>query len=1010
MKKILKTSIVLLSSLFALPVAFQSQATVYAEGEVTSTPTAEDLAKVEAAKDYLNLNVDLNTIVSNIYLPNKSLYNAAVTWASSNANVISKDGKVTRPAAGQQPIEVTLTATITVSSATATKEFKCRVLPSTPYTPAVTENFEENFNTYKTGLDISNYFNWDLSSGDEIAKIAETVKNNNTVGGDKVLDFQPLPTLYKDTIYRTTINVPQNSEMVFETYLMASGSLSGFRIEFARNSSVGISLGVQDSKFVLQETVDKNTITKEIGDCLDGVWYKVRVEMDMSQKLFHVYLHDYVQNEVTKLSVEAGQGFAPNTPTSFNYLRLKVLKGKNDLDSHVYLSNMILDKKEVLSDNTLGTNPNRAKGIGTIENYTESFLLVQNEALEIPEFVIHNRFKPDEILIKNTDYTIQETYGANGNVDVTKVGDYEKIYTISLIDTQETLVLRQVFHVDGLNDAADLDTFRIAPVVDDLNVNYVDKKVTISANIDRKNSTVYYVATDPDKPALSAQEVKNAAEGNDSSITIKGKQVLTSASFEIEVLGLDSNKEYNFYVVTENEKGVLSEVYKKEDVSVSVYNIESCDDFFFMCTDPDVQTTNFRLMKDLDFENYYWAASEITRPEYKGTFDGQGHTIRNLEIHAPYKKASLFYEFAGTFKNLTMIDCLLSGAESVGFIGGYAFLGATVSNVSMINCEVNYNTDGSSGDGYYGLVFGRCDKTGGGSVTIDRVNIENGIVNGPKYVGAMVGNLKGVSLTISNTYCQATVTNDNAASGLVSRTRSDSGTMLTVKDTYADITIPFAKKEVAVISGHLENKVVLENVLGKLTVQSMTQPTYYNNLTGRYGTTASCEFKNVYFFDPDVSALEEDSAVTPVSASRSVGTVITKEPENTQKWWETNTCFKNFDTNKNWRYDENKMRPVLRDSVIENLEFTAAEINQYIDAIGNKITSESIYYINKAKELYEYCKESERSQVHLDVLEKAEKDYEAYIAALNSALDSLDDVYQSVTGGIEWGYQPKEAQ
>ena len=1007
MKKILKVSLIALSSLFALPLAYNATHSLHAEGENSTEVDPTIQANLEIAKEYLKINSDLNNVVSNLYLPTRGLFSTQITWASSDTKVVTNSGVVTRPAVGSQPVDVTLTATLSLTGVTTTKEFKLHVLPALEYTETVESKFEEDFNSYKVGLDISNYFRWELSAGDDIAKIRDSVKDNNKIGEDNVLDFEPLVTLYKDSIYRTKINISAKS--VFETYIMSSGDKAGFYVELNNNSSNLISLGLVDGKFILQqkeqqqvgETTTTVTVNKEIGEYLDGVWYKLRLEIDPTTKKVKIYLYDYINNEIKNLtnSISTDGADFLFQQTSINYLRFRTSKGKSDLDSHVYISNILIDEATKVGEAQLDTNPNRTKGIGKIENFTSSYLLIQGETLNLEELKIYNRFKPTEVLAKDTDYEIKETYKDNKEVNTNTVGDYEKTITITLKETKEVKVLTQTFHVDDEEGTADLSTLRIAPIVDDLNTSYVDKKVSISANVDRKGAKVYYAALPAGSNALDAGGVKNASDQ-----TIHGLITVDGASFSQEVQGLENNKEYDFYVVTENEKGTLSEVYKKENISVNVYNIETAEDFYFMCTDPDVQTTSFRLMNDIDFKDYYWEAKEITRPTYKGTFDGQGHKIMNLEIDAPFKKSSLFYEFAGTFKNLVMENCHLAGGNSIGFIGGYGKGGAVVSNIRMKNCHIDVSKEASSGDGYYGLIFGRCEETGGSSVSIDHVNIEDCSVTGDKYVGAMVGNLQNISeLKITNTYCKASLTSDGAALGVVSRAR----TSLVIEDSYFDITVPFAKKEVAVIAGQVHSKVTLKNVLGKLKVISLTQPTYFNNFTGAYNSTASVEFENVYFFAPDTTSLSED-ALTSDAKSRSIGHIIYSEPQNNKEWWEKNTCFKNLDTMSHWYYDETLNRPALREEVKTSFEFTAAEVNHYIDLIGDKITSASAYYIRKARELYQYVKESEKSQVHLDKLEEAEAKYQQYLEELNNSLGFVDDVYGSLTGGIEWGYEKKE--
>lgn len=985
-----------LAALMFTPGVINNVVTANATGseEVAISPELQE--KLQWVYDNLTLNVDLNNITASFYLPKKSLYDSTISWETSSKRYITAEGQVVRPAAGKDAVDVILTATISIDDASIKKEFKCRVLPVETYNPTVSTSFVEDFSNYKVGQDLANYLIWE-HSGDEIATVETSVLDNNIVS-ERTLDFNPLATLYKDTSYKTKLTVAKQS--VFETYVMSTGSISGFRFEFLDGTSKKISIGLDYDENGNEAFTAYNNDTKldeVIASRDNGVWYKLRFEMDFESQKYHAYYYDW-KNNGNLVEITPNGGLSTGG-TSVNYFRMRVLTGRND--GRIFVSNVRVDETQNLPENA-ENNPNRSKGIGKIDNFVVSYLLVEDEELTIPEFVIHNRFNNSEILGNGTDYIIEKTYGENGEVNTEVVGDYVTNYKITLTTPEgdvEVKNLIQTFHVDPKDATADLSNLRIAPIVNDSNPD-AEKVLKITASIDRKDSSVYYAAVPKGNTPLTNLEVYNASRND---IVFFGNEKIINSKFQINVHGLELDKEYDFYVVTANDNGV-SDIYVKQNISITIYNIEDAEDFFFMCTDPDVQTTSFRLLNDIDFADYYWASSEITRPEYTGTFDGQGHTIRNLTIVAPFKKASLFYDFAGTFKNLTFENCNLTGNESVGFIGGYAFRDARVENIVMKDCTINcYNTS-SAGDGYYGLLFGRCEGgTKGGNVTVENISIENAYINAPKYVGAIAGNIQKVtSLSINNVYCDVTVNADNAAIGLLSRIRT--GVTVNVSNTYIDLDCVYAKKEVAGIAGHLEDTLNMENVVGKLRIQGLTQNTYWNTVTGRYGTNAKVTYKNCYFFEVDTSMLSEDT-ITPVAASLHVGQYLKAPQKTTKEWWERNTCFSDLDTNPFWGYSETKKSPILRKLDTSTLSFTAEEVNTYIDLIGDKINSEDRYYIKKAYELLAYCNDKEN--VKLDVLEKAKADYEAYCSSLDSALNSSNSIHSSITGGIEWGYEER---
>ena len=86
-----------------------------------------DVQVVKADLDAIEF-ADLSSVISNLTLPTEGANGAAISWASSNENVIATDGKVTRPEAGEENAVVTLTATASYGEATDSREFVATVL------------------------------------------------------------------------------------------------------------------------------------------------------------------------------------------------------------------------------------------------------------------------------------------------------------------------------------------------------------------------------------------------------------------------------------------------------------------------------------------------------------------------------------------------------------------------------------------------------------------------------------------------------------------------------------------------------------------------------------------------------------------------------------------------------------------------------------------------------------------------------------------------------------------
>lgn len=143
------------------------------------------------------------TVSGDIELPSKgSLADSEITWSSSNESVISKDGKVTRPAAGESDAEVTLTAAVKNGNVTLTKDFKVTVTAKKDMTDLEyfdSEKVEVTDEYYQNALelDVENMLKLDAdrllagfretagyAAGMSASEIKEYMKNKERYGGN----------------------------------------------------------------------------------------------------------------------------------------------------------------------------------------------------------------------------------------------------------------------------------------------------------------------------------------------------------------------------------------------------------------------------------------------------------------------------------------------------------------------------------------------------------------------------------------------------------------------------------------------------------------------------------------------------------------------------------------------------------------------------------------------------------------------------------------------------------
>ena len=93
----------------------------------SKTVSQTDKQLVDTVKNELDLG-DTSGIIANLSLPTAGANGVKISWESSNRAVISTTGVVTRPSAGADNVQVTLTATITKGAYAAKKSFEITVL------------------------------------------------------------------------------------------------------------------------------------------------------------------------------------------------------------------------------------------------------------------------------------------------------------------------------------------------------------------------------------------------------------------------------------------------------------------------------------------------------------------------------------------------------------------------------------------------------------------------------------------------------------------------------------------------------------------------------------------------------------------------------------------------------------------------------------------------------------------------------------------------------------------
>ncbi len=179
------------------------------------------------------------------------------------------------------------------------------------------------------------------------------------------------------------------------------------------------------------------------------------------------------------------------------------------------------------------------------------------------------------------------------------------------------------------------------------------------------------------------------------------------------------------------------------------------------------RTAQFVLDADLDMSGHFWERISGWGDEncFRGSIDGQGHTISNLYCVDPtmYESGGKYWHnvdhggsFIGcasgsTFKNLTFYHCYGDGGRYTGLIG--TSLGdMTFDNVHMVRCGISTNTYynvGAYAGGFIGTV--RDNNNQNKTITITNCSSDLTIRDCGWRIGGFIGDIEGTVSTVNIT-------------------------------------------------------------------------------------------------------------------------------------------------------------------------------------------------------------------------------------------------------------------
>ena len=338
----------------------------------------------------------------------------------------------------------------------------------------------------------------------------------------------------------------------------------------------------------------------------------------------------------------------------------------------------------------------------------------------------------DEYAIDMLQSSVEVTVPTQFNVATSEVDNHQKI-NFALADVPSD---PKVLPVSGTD-------------YDYVAMNYVFAGANTSVEY-TINTTITPSGATEGTPATINKTIPNVPLKENYRTNIVGNLLTSSAEYEVVI-----DKEFN----TPDElvdawNGTEINEPKKSAEDENVYEIEYSSELAWLAaavngTLPETKAApaadsfagkTFKLIDNVDLGNNEWTPIGNSTNPFKGIFDGNGKTIKNLKITGKNSNVGLFgMTTDGEIKNLTVENANVSGRLNVGVVAGTPYTSKYTNITVKGHVEVN-------GMAYVGGVGGKNAYANWANITVNvdetsYVNA-NSIENGTayrSYVGGVVG-------------------------------------------------------------------------------------------------------------------------------------------------------------------------------------------------------------------------------------------------------------------------------
>ncbi len=682
----------------------------------TTTSGITDQELVDQVFDSLSLG-DITALTNSsprLILPT-SRDGVTISWAISNTDYISVMGVITQPDNEVGNQTVTLTASLTKGAVTRQKVFTATViaLPPLEETPPL---INETFSGYLDG-DITQQISSGLwgpvsgKTGSSQFYIVSEVEGEAIPKGSKALKINaftelqieaPLVHNYDFLVVEADVyQVANGSPIYLQT--SASSPIIGF----------GLSGGGADGAKIFYRTDNGTMIGTDVA--LD-TWYTIRLEVDFIEKTIELFYYDESGNLVP--CTDGPVSFTGST--SFNSLFIRSGSSTTtELNvNSAYITNIIANRPEALP------RPVDGYKLGDVLGIDELVSVENGETFTPQSPMVYNFYGSRELLVEDTDYTLEVTNPVNTLVD----GEYSVVYTITniheptdIVSVTQTVTVYSPLQPNVINSV----TSTLAPAME----NTTDLTVSVL----RAEGVLHYVISET---VLTAEEI--VASANKTSVTITDTTIVLA-----DLVVQESEK---VYLVV--ELNGFSNVMEHEVTHQEIVSITTAQEFYdaLQMTDSEQTGKYFLLENDIDFSGFVWT---VTDNEFVAVFDGHGFTLSNLTIDKIGLKGGIF----GFLENATIKDLVLDNITTSSDQSASGLLASEIRGTTLIENIVIMNSTNVVSNQYGAIIAGRIRSTGT-SVTIRNISVSNVLMETKdNYGGGLIAGMDtGTSVEFSDIY------------------------------------------------------------------------------------------------------------------------------------------------------------------------------------------------------------------------------------------------------------------